>query len=204
MDTEKIGKLISKLRKEKKLTQKELGETLGVSPKTISKWECGNGIPDISIIKKISEEFNITLEELLEGTPKTKHPKKHKTIILVIPIFILMFALILFVFKTSDNKKEYDCTVIKTYYIKNISNSNDENYKYITISEFQTEGTYTIKLSKIDSEKLKTEKNYEFTFKTNKENIKTATDILFDNSEIINIKESDKVGLEMTNTYNCS
>jgi len=157
-----------------------------------------------TLAKKISEEFNITLEELLEGNQKTKHRKKHKTIILIIPILILIFFIILFVFKRSDNKREYDCTVIKTYYIKNISNSNDENYKYITISEFQTEGTYTIKLSKIDSEKLKVEKKYEFTFNTNKENIKTTTDILFSNSDIINIKESNKVGLEMTNTYNCS
>lgn len=204
MNTEKIGKLISKLRKEKNLTQKELADTLGVSPKTISKWECGSGLPDISIIKKISEEFNITLEELLEGTQKNKITKKNKLIILIIPILILIMLTILFLVNKNDNKKEYDCTVIKTYYIKNISNSNDENYKYITISEFQTEGTYTIKLSKIDSEKLKAEKNYEFTFKTNKENIKVTTDILFGNSEIINIKESDKVGLEITNTYNCS
>lgn len=202
MDTEKTGKLISKLRKEKNLTQKQLADILGVSPKTISKWECGSGLPDISIIKKISKEFNITLEELLEGNRKRKPTKKQ--IILIIPILILIMVVIFLIANKDNNKKEYDCTIIKTYYIKNISNSNNENYKYITVSEFQTEGTFTIKLSKIDSEKLEVEKNYEFTFNTIKENIKATTDILFDNSEIINIKQSNKVGLDMTNTYYCS
>lgn len=202
MNTEKVGKLISRLRKEKNLTQQELGDILGVSPKTISKWECGNGFPDISIIKKISDEFNITLEELLDGNKKVKPTKKYSLIFLIISILILV--LILLLFSKNNDEKIYDCTVIKTYYIENISNSNDENYKYITVSEFQTEGTFTIKLSKIDSEKLEKDKSYEFTFNINKENINSTTDILFDNSEIINIKESDKVGLDRVNTYYCN
>jgi transcriptional regulator with XRE-family HTH domain len=47
MDCVKIGKLIAKLRKEKKLTQKNVADALGVQNKTVSKWECGLGCPDL-------------------------------------------------------------------------------------------------------------------------------------------------------------
>lgn len=49
MDCVKIGHLISQLRKEKKLTQQNLADSLGISNKTISKWECGLGCPDLSL-----------------------------------------------------------------------------------------------------------------------------------------------------------
>ena len=52
MEQKKIGKIISTIRKEKELTQQQLGDILGVSSKTISKWETGNGLPDITILKK--------------------------------------------------------------------------------------------------------------------------------------------------------
>ncbi len=72
MESIKVGKLIQKLRKEQKQTQQELGDKLGVSPKTISKWETGGGLPDISFLKRLSEIFNITIEELLEGALNKK------------------------------------------------------------------------------------------------------------------------------------
>ena len=58
MEQNKVGKLIQKMRQEQKLTQQELGDKLGVSPKTISKWETGGGLPDIGFLKRISEIFN--------------------------------------------------------------------------------------------------------------------------------------------------
>ena len=106
--------------------------------------------------------------------------------------------------KTSNKNTLYNCEVIKTYYIDNISESNNENYLYITIHEFQVEGTYTIKLPKTISEKLEAKKSYEFTFKTNKEYINGQTTELFSNSEIINIIYTDKEGLERTNKYTCN
>ena len=51
MDQIKIGKFISELRKRKNMTQQQLGEKIGVSPKTISKWETGKGMPDLSSLK---------------------------------------------------------------------------------------------------------------------------------------------------------
>ncbi len=61
-----IGKRISELRKTNHLSQQDLANKLNVSNKTISKWECGNGIPDIEYLSKISEIFNITLDELVK------------------------------------------------------------------------------------------------------------------------------------------
>lgn len=67
MDQEKIGKFIAVLRKEHSLTQKELGQKLGVSDKTISKWETGRGLPEISIMKLLCETLSVSINELLSG-----------------------------------------------------------------------------------------------------------------------------------------
>lgn len=67
MDQIKIGKFIKECRKEKNLTQQELADKLMVSFKTISKWECGKGLPDVSLFIPLCEELNITVNELLNG-----------------------------------------------------------------------------------------------------------------------------------------
>lgn len=207
MESIKVGKLIQKLRKEQKLTQQELGNMLGVSPKTISKWETGNGLPDISFLKRISEIFNITIEELLEGAlnKKRKRNINYKKIIFIIPIFlIIILSVTILTIHHPNQKAEHDnCTVIKTYYIDNIGESNDEKYLYITVHEYQVEGRYTLKLSKLVSGNLKVGNSYEFTFKTSKEYVDSKTDKLFKNSEVINLNYTEKVGNEQINTYHC-
>ena len=73
MDLLKTGKLIAQLRKEKGLTQKAVAEKLGVSPKAVSKWETGNGFPDITLISELSQLFGVDISKLLDGElPKTK------------------------------------------------------------------------------------------------------------------------------------
>jgi len=67
MDTKKIGRFIAENRKEKNLTQKELAEKLGVSDKTVSRWENGNYMPDLALLQPLSEELGISLNELLSG-----------------------------------------------------------------------------------------------------------------------------------------
>lgn len=62
-----IGKFIALKRKEKNLTQEQLAEKLGVSNKTISKWETGKCMPDYSIVKNLCEELGITIAELMDG-----------------------------------------------------------------------------------------------------------------------------------------
>lgn len=67
MNQVKIGKFIAELRKSKNMTQEQLGEKLGVSFKTISKWENGRGMPELSTLKPLSEELEISINELLSG-----------------------------------------------------------------------------------------------------------------------------------------
>ena len=66
-----IGKFIARKRKEKNLTQEQLAQKLGVSNKTVSKWECGKCMPDYSIVKPLCQELGITISELMEGEVKT-------------------------------------------------------------------------------------------------------------------------------------
>lgn len=65
MDQKKIGKFIAELRKENGMTQTELGDKIGVTNKTISRWENGNYMPDISVIPKLCVELGISANELL-------------------------------------------------------------------------------------------------------------------------------------------
>lgn len=67
MDTKKIGQFIAENRKAKGMTQKALAEKLGVSDKTVSRWENGNYMPDLSMLKPLSEVLEISLNELLSG-----------------------------------------------------------------------------------------------------------------------------------------
>lgn len=67
MDQIKIGKFIAELRKEKGLTQEKLGEKLGVTNKTVSRWENGNYMPDIEMLSLLSEEFDVSINELISG-----------------------------------------------------------------------------------------------------------------------------------------
>ena len=77
MDQIKIGKFIAELRKEKKLTQEQLAEKLGVTQKSVSRWETGRNMPDLSILQVLSAELGITVSELLDG--RVKSMKKAQT-----------------------------------------------------------------------------------------------------------------------------
>jgi len=67
MNQTKTGKLIAELRRQSKMTQQALGDKLGVSNKTVSRWENGNYMPDIELLPLIASEFGITVDELLSG-----------------------------------------------------------------------------------------------------------------------------------------
>ncbi len=67
MDCAKIGKLIEHLRKEKGLTQKEVAEQLNISNKTVSKWECGKGAPEVSLWDGLSVILGADILKLLQG-----------------------------------------------------------------------------------------------------------------------------------------
>lgn len=72
MNQEKIGKFILECRKAKKLTQSELAEKLGVTDKSVSNWENGRNMPDLSLFKPLCELLNITINDLISGERVSK------------------------------------------------------------------------------------------------------------------------------------
>lgn len=69
---EKIGKFIAQARNQMGLTQKELAEQIGVSDKTVSKWECGKSVPDISYLDSLCKALSINMNELISGQRLTE------------------------------------------------------------------------------------------------------------------------------------
>ena len=72
MNQEKIGKFIAKCRKDKKMTQSELAEKLGVTDKSIGNWENGRNMPDLSLFKPLCDVLGITINDLLSGEKISK------------------------------------------------------------------------------------------------------------------------------------
>ncbi len=103
MDNEKIGKFIKKLRKAKGLTQQQLGDLVGVGGKSVSKWERGINMPDVSIINEVSNVLDITSDELLKGEfdknstnrEYIEKKKQKKSLILLFVFLILIFGFII-------------------------------------------------------------------------------------------------------------
>ena len=78
MDQKKIGKFIAKCRKDKKMTQSDLAEKLGVTDKSIGNWENGRNMPDLSLFKPLCDELGITINELLSGEKIKKEEYQEK------------------------------------------------------------------------------------------------------------------------------
>ena len=307
------------------MTQQELAERLGVSDKTISRWENGNNLPDASLYNLLCEELDITINELLSGqkleekeyqkkleeniillneNTKRKFNNKIKKIIFFTIIIILAIIIVGFIclsiidyydnkktyFKVTDvhyevckfkpntneeqiiiksttnngensiakvkssnngdivihnfkydkwekhpelalshtrigtstiekiNRIYYDETLIwdgkeelneciesrgitRTYNVVGMEKSNDDNYLYLTLRQFQDEDIYTALISKEFVNDVKIGKNYEFTFDYSMTTFlkdKTTRGI-FEELELLSIKETDKVGLNQIN-----
>lgn len=67
MDCSKVGRLILNLRKEKRMTQKNLADRMNISDRTISKWERGIGCPDVSLLHELSNILGVNIEKILSG-----------------------------------------------------------------------------------------------------------------------------------------
>ena len=78
MDQNKIGKFIAEMRKQQNYTQRQFAEILGISDKTVSKWECGNGMPELSLMLPVCEILKINLNELFSGEKLTDADYKKK------------------------------------------------------------------------------------------------------------------------------
>lgn len=75
MENRKIGAFIAERRKESGLTQQALADRLGLTNKAVSKWETGDGLPDITILPALAENLGVTVDELLAGERRPKTPE---------------------------------------------------------------------------------------------------------------------------------
>lgn len=131
MDQERIGKLIKEIRKKNNLTQKQLADKYGVTYQAVSKWENGKNIPDISLIKEMSKDFNVSLEELLNGEYSKR---KRKIGISIICIFLVILG---FFFLFFHDDKDFEFKTISSscsnFTISgSLSYSNSKSAIYIT------------------------------------------------------------------------
>ncbi len=76
MNQKQIGRYIAEKRRIKNLTQAQLAEQLGISDKTVSKWECGRSMPDYSLIQSLCETLDISVSELIEGKEASLHERQ--------------------------------------------------------------------------------------------------------------------------------
>lgn len=78
MNQERIGRFIAKCRKDKRMTQSELAEKLGVTDKSIGNWENGRNMPDLSLFKPLCDELGITINDLISGEKISKDMYQEK------------------------------------------------------------------------------------------------------------------------------
>ena len=163
MNQNEFGKLIKEIRKKNNLTQKDLADKYNVTYQAVSKWENGKNMPDISLIKEISKDFNVDIEDLLEGKYKTK--KNNKYIIFGIILIIVSIILIIvlgrdsdFEFKTlSSSCDNFNISGSISYnknksaiYVTNISYCGEEDstiYKKIECTLFESDKNMSTKIS---------------------------------------------------------
>ena len=178
MDAIKVGNFIKELRKKNNLTQKDLANKYGVTYQAVSKWERGINIPDIILLREMSKDFNISLENILDG--EIKDDKENNNERLIYPyifgmvgfIFIILLVILMFLktgtdssfsFKTlSTTCEEFKVTGALAYDNRkssiNISNihycggDDDTVYDEISCELYEEEGKEKTLISKCNRE----------------------------------------------------
>ncbi len=171
MNQERIGKFIKEIRKKNHMTQKELADKYHVTYQAVSKWENGKNMPDMSLLKQMSKDFDISLDDLFEGEYSKKKIRKRK-----IYFFGSIFALVVLViglfwlFSFKDDSDDFEFKMIgsncddfnitgsmayndkkSSIYISDVSycgNENLENYSSIHCTLYEKDGD---SIQKIDS-----------------------------------------------------
>lgn len=78
MDSKKTGQFLKELRKEKNLTQEQLAERFNISNRTVSRWETGTNLPDLSILVEIADFYDVDIKEIINGERKNEMEKETK------------------------------------------------------------------------------------------------------------------------------
>ena len=178
MNPEKVGQFIKKIRKDNNLTQQELADKYGVTYQAVSKWERGINLPEVSLIRQISKDFNISIDDILDGELSTKNEKSKKTLLIVIPIILILIGIIIlltknnsFHFKTiSSTCNEFKVSGSIAYdknkssiYISNINYCGGKDntlYKEIECNLYETNNNINTKISSCKKENNETLESY--------------------------------------------
>ena len=213
MNPEKVGQFIKKIRKENNLTQKELAEKYNITYQAVSKWENGKNLPDISLIRQMSKDFNISIEDILDGKIKKEEQNKKVNTKLIILIFILILILIVFILTLSNNNSFNFKTISTTcnefkvsgsiaydknkssIYISNIDYcGGEDNTKYskIECSLYEKNKNNNIKISSCETSNETTLEEYLKNTKLNINNYEQSCKLYNDNSLYLEINATDK------------
>ena len=78
MDQKKIGRFLKELRKEKDITQEQLAEKIKVSGRTVSRWETGSNMPDISLLAELADFYDVSIPEIIDGERKSENMNREE------------------------------------------------------------------------------------------------------------------------------
>lgn len=148
MDCKKTGRLIFSLRKEKKMTQKELAEKLNITDRAVSKWERGLGAPDVSLLRPLSEVLEVSINEILTGEKNTikkySELSEEKTILekigLIIVLLLLLIPIVLinWMLIATNIRLDYICLIFGSIFLSLLIflkiNNNQELKRKIVIA----------------------------------------------------------------------
>ena len=177
MNTNDIGKIIKKIRTDNNMTQEEFANKYFVTFQAVSKWENGKSIPDISLLKQISKDYNLKLSKLLDGeyeeNDKPSNKKNKKKILIAILIILLSLFLFIIISNSTNNNfsfssissscSNFEVTGTIAYnknksaiHISNIDycgKDKDKLYKEITCSLYENNGKDKVIIRKSDINK---------------------------------------------------
>lgn len=137
MNQEKFGKFIKEIRKKHNLTQKQFADKYNVTYQAVSKWETGKNLPDNALIKQISKDFDVSLEELYDGEFSKQKKEKKSFLFLGLGIFIILSITTTIVINTIKKENNFEfktlSTECKNFNISgNIAYNDNKSAIYIT------------------------------------------------------------------------
>ncbi len=212
MKQDKVSELIKKVRTSAGLSQENFGKKYGVTYQAVSKWENGKNLPDIAILKEICNDYNIDINEFLNGNYKVKSKKFNFIIIFVILLILILSVGSIFILK--NKKDEFEFKTIKTtcdnfdlygsiaysknktsIYISNITYCGIQNnniYKEIECTLYEVDGDIKTKIdSVIYNEKNITLDEFLKDVKFNVEHYSSTCKMYKENGLMLEIKAQD-------------
>ena len=210
MNPEKVGQFIKKIRKDNNLTQQELADKYGITYQAVSKWERGINLPEVSLIRQISKDFNISIDDILDGELSPKDEDSKKMLLVIIFITLIFIGIIILItkkdsfhFKTlSSTCDEFKVSGSIAYdknkssiYISNINYcGGDDNtlYKEIECNLYETNNNVSTKISSCKSEKNETLESYLKEIELNIDNYKQTCKNYNDDSLYLEINAKDQ------------